>query len=54
MSDEDAYVLERIDFLVKAAFDNDDGTGKSFQMAIGLMQDILRAHKAAREQEATS
>ncbi len=37
----DDYNAGRIVFLVNAAYDNDDGTGKSFQIAIGLIQSVL-------------
>ena len=39
------YYMERIDFLVNAAFDNDNGTGKSFEMAIGLIQRLMKEYK---------
>jgi len=39
------YDMERIAFLVNAAYSNDDGTGKSFAIAIGLIQGIVDAYR---------
>ena len=40
-SDAYDYDMERIQFLVNAAYANDDRSGKSFSMAIGLIQGVL-------------
>ncbi|MBW2709182.1 MAG: hypothetical protein JRD04_07875 [Deltaproteobacteria bacterium] len=45
MNDIADHCIERVDFLVNAAFDNDNGTGESFTLAVGLIKDVLAIYE---------
>jgi len=55
MNNVSDHCIERVGFLVNAAFDSDKGTGESFTLAIGLIKDVLAIYeKEISGQEVTS